>query len=129
MNKRSVFIGLFVRLPLVLITIFLALVVYLVSQPRFCREWGERLYNQGDYESAIYWFQEGAAKGDAVSQNERDARSTLDFEFLHAGGEHFVTLFGDKDGVFDANAPPFRVIKSRLDGDDVARAQFLVVGR
>lgn len=54
---------------------------------------------------------------------------TLIFKPLGAGGEHFIALFGDEDGVFDTDAAEFGIIKAGFDGDDHSGAQFLMIGR
>jgi len=52
-----------------------------------------------------------------------------DLELFRAGGEHFIAVLGDEEGVFDADAAEIGVIKARLDGDNVASTQFLMIGR
>ena len=52
----------------------------------------------------------------------------LDFEAFGAGGEHLVAGFGDKNGVFDADAAEVGIIEAGFDGDDHSVFQLLMVG-
>ena len=54
---------------------------------------------------------------------------SLIFKPLGAGREHLISVFGDGDGVFDADAADMRIVKSGFDGDDISGAQLFVYGR
>ena len=72
MKKRSIFIGIFVGLPLVLGTLFLILVGYLATHPKFYVELGRSFYYDKDisqnYDLASWCFKKAAEDGSVSGQ-------------------------------------------------------------
>ncbi len=65
------------------------------------------------------WKRAGSLDG---SPRPRASATILDLDPFGAGREHFVAVFCDEDGVFDADAADVWIVEAWLDGDDVSGA-------